>query len=230
MANQIGSSRKPGSGEIMAALRRQIMAGRFFDKERMPPERALAEQFGVARGTVREALKGLEDLALVERRAGSGTYVCRAREGMSRPRAESMRPLELIEARMAVEPQIVRLAVLHANEIDLMRIAGALEDMDTNVGDADQFGDRDGVFHQRLADACHNALLIWTMRMINELRSGPCWRKVRQITHNPELAGEYNQQHRRIYDAVAARDPDTAAAAMRDHLGIARRKLIDATS
>lgn len=214
----------------MAALRRQIMAGRFFDKERMPPERALAEQFGVARGTVREALKGLEELALVERRAGSGTYVCRAKDGATRPGAESMRPLELVEARIAVEPQIVRLAVLHANEIDLTQIAEALEDMESHAGETDQFGDRDGVFHQRLADACHNALLIWNMRMINELRSGPCWRKIRQITHSPELVSEYNGQHRRIYEAVAARDPGTAAAAMRDHLCIARQRLIDATS
>ena len=64
-----------GSANIAVELRRQILAGDYVLGERLPPERALAVQFGAARGTVREALRRLEEIKLVDRRVGSGTYV-----------------------------------------------------------------------------------------------------------------------------------------------------------
>jgi len=63
------------AADIAGALRQQITSARFAQHDRLPPERTLAEQFGVARGTVREALKRLEEAGFVERRPGSGTYV-----------------------------------------------------------------------------------------------------------------------------------------------------------
>ncbi len=63
------------AADIAGTLRRQITSAQFAQDDRLPPERSLAEQFGVARGTVREALKRLEETGFVERRPGSGTYV-----------------------------------------------------------------------------------------------------------------------------------------------------------
>ncbi len=226
---KMGGIRKPGSGDVLAALRRQIISEQYFHDERLPPERELADQFGVARGTVREALKRLEELEFVERRPGSGTYVSYINQGV-RPMAETMRPLELIEARMAIEPQIVRLAVLHANDRDLMRIEECLVKMEAHGEDTHEFGDLDEEFHLLLAEASHNSLLIWMMRHANEVRSHPSWIKMRHLTHNTTIVVEYNKQHRLIYDAIAARDPELAATTMRGHLNLARQSLIDAAT
>ncbi len=226
----MSGTRKPGSGDVLATLRRQIISEQYFRNESLPPERELAEQFGVARGTVREALKRLEELKFVERRPGSGTYVSYSNDTAVRPMAETMRPLELIEARMAIEPQIVRLAVLHADERDLMRIEDAVRKMEANADDTHDFGDLDEEFHLLLAEASHNSLLIWMVRHANEVRSHPSWLKMRHLTHNSKIVVEYNSQHRRIYDAIAARDPDGAARMMREHLNLARQSLIDAAT
>jgi len=67
--------RRKGSTEIAGHLRREIIAGNLAAKERLPPERVLANEYGVARGTVREALNRLADEGMVEIRAGSGSYV-----------------------------------------------------------------------------------------------------------------------------------------------------------
>ena len=226
----MNGTRKPGSGDVLAALRRQIISEQFFHNERLPPERELADRFGVARGTVREALKGLEELKFVKRRPGSGTYVSYSSGEASRPMAETMRPLELIEARTAIEPQIVRLAVLHADERDLMRIEESVRKMEANAEDTSEFGDLDEVFHLLLAEASHNSLLIWMVRHANEVRSHPSWLKMRHLTHNAKIVVEYNKQHRLIFEAIAARDPETAAKIMREHLNLARQSLIDAAT
>lgn len=226
----MSGTRKPGSGDVLATLRRQITSQQYFRDEKLPPERELAEQFGVARGTVREALKRLEDLEFVERRPGSGTYVSYSSDASARPMAESMRPLELIEARSAIEPQIVRLAVLHADDRDLARIGESVRKMEADADDTQKFGELDEEFHLLLAEASHNSLLIWMMRHANEVRSHPSWIKMRHLTHNSTIVVEYNKQHRRIYEAIAARDPDGAAKAMREHLNLARQSLIDAAT
>lgn len=226
----MGVTRKPGSDDVLSALRRQIVSEQYFRNERLPPERELADRFGVARGTVREALKRLEELDFVERRPGSGTYVSYSDDTASRPMAETMRPLELIEARMAIEPQIVRLAVLHADDRDLMRIEESICRMEANADDIHDFGDFDEEFHLLLAEASHNSLLIWMMRHANEVRSHPSWIKMRRLTHNSTIVIEYNKQHRRIYETLAARDPEGAARNMREHLNLARQSLIDAAT
>ncbi len=226
----MSTTRKPGSGDVLATLRRQIISEQYFRNQRLPPERELADQFGVARGTVREALKRLEELDFVERRPGSGTYVSYSNDTAARPMAETMRPLELIEARLAIEPQIVRLAVLHADDRDLSRIEESIRRMEANADDTHNFGDLDEVFHLLLAEASHNSLLIWMMRHANEVRSHPSWVKMRHLTHNSKIVVEYNRQHRRIYEAIAARDPDGASQTMREHLNLARQSLIDAAT
>ena len=116
-------SHKVGAGDIAVQVRRRITGGELLNGERLPPERAFAEQFGVSRGTVRDALRRLEEAGFVEKRPGSGTYVtCSEVETASIARSTS--PLELIDTRYALEPQIVRLAVLNATERALAKADG----------------------------------------------------------------------------------------------------------
>jgi DNA-binding FadR family transcriptional regulator len=218
------------AADIAGALRKQIASDRFVQNDRLPPERTLAEQFGVARGTVREALKQLEDTGFVERRAGSGTYVTYSERDETRSIIETARPLELIDARFAIEPQMARLAVLHATEFDLVKAETHLQVMETCGGDAEAFADADDRFHLALARCSQNPLIIWMMEKMHEVRSHAQWARMRTITLEPGIIANYNVQHRSIVDAIRARDAESAGRLMKEHLESARRSLIDAAS
>ena len=110
-----------GANSITSRLRRAIEMGVYADGDQLPPERQLAVAFGTARSTIRKALDQLEQKGLVVRRVGSGTFV-----NYQGPILDSMAdvtdlisPLQLIEARLAVEPAMTRLAALHASTRDL---------------------------------------------------------------------------------------------------------------
>ena len=216
--------------DIAGALRRQISAAQFVRNDRLPPERALAEQFGVARGTVREALKQLEDIGFVERRAGSGTYVTYSERDEGRPVVETTRPLELIDARFAVEPQMVRLAVLHATEFDLAKAEAHMRAMEDCGGEAEAFADADDRFHLALAQCSRNPLIVWMMQKMHEVRSHAQWARMRTITLEPRIIEAYNSQHRAILDAIRARNAEAAGRLMKEHLETARRSLVEAAS
>jgi GntR family uxuAB operon transcriptional repressor len=218
------------AADIAGALRKQISSAHFAQNDRLPPERVLAEQFSVARGTVREALKQLEDTGFVERRAGSGTYVTYSERDETRSIVETTRPLELIDARFAVEPQMVRLAVLHATELDLAKTETHLRTMEDCGGDALAFADADDRFHLALAQCSQNALIVWMMQKMHEVRSHSQWARMRTITLEPGIINLYNAQHRAIIDAIRSRDADAAGRLMKEHLETARRSLVEAAS
>ena len=95
-ADAADSERRLGAGDIVLSLRRQIAAAKFLQGERLPPERSFATHFGVSRGTVRDALRQLEQAGLVQRRPGSGTYVTYAESEQTLSIIQSTSPLELI--------------------------------------------------------------------------------------------------------------------------------------
>ena len=217
------------SADIAGALRKQIASARFSLNERLPPERLLAEQFGVARGTIREALRQLEESGFVRRRPGSGTYVTWTEDNAGRSVVETVRPLELVDARLAVEPQMCRLAVLQATEADFARLNAHLNVMEGCVDDPRRFAAGDEAFHLALADCARNAMIRWMMEKIHEVRTHAQWERMRTITLTPQIIRLYNQQHREVVDAIARRESESAAQAMKRHLSTARESLMSAT-
>lgn len=214
--------------DISTDLRERIATGHHAPDSRLPSERALAETYGAARGTVREAIKLLERQGLVETRAGSGTYVIStATTGMPSV-IETTRPLELVDARFAIEPHMVRLAVLHATEADIETCERHLDNMET-CNHSKDFADIDEDFHLSLADAAHNPMIRWMMEKCHEVRSHAQWNRMRTLTLAPSIVRLYNRQHRAIVDAIRARESETAMKAMREHLDTARRSLVEAT-
>lgn len=214
--------------DITVDLRRQITNAVYSRDARLPPERVLSDEYGVARGTVREALKSLESMGFVERRAGSGTYVTYAGTPASGTVIETTRPLELVDARFAIEPHMVRLAVLHATELDLQNAESLLSQMESGTENRN-FADLDEQFHLALADAAHNPMIKWMMEKTHEVRSHAQWARMRTLTLTPAIITRYHRQHRRIVDAIRARDAEAATRAMREHLDTARRSLVEAT-
>ena len=220
---------KVGAGDIAVHVRRRITGGELLNGERLPPERAFAEQFGVSRGTVRDALRRLEEGGFVEKRPGSGTYVAYS-EVETASIARSTSPLELIDTRFALEPQIVRLAVLNATERPLMKAERALEVMERSEDDPDAFAAGDETFHLSLAECTRNALLVWITERVSEVRNNAEWARMRQITLSRGMIRRYNMQHRAVFEAVRMRDAEQAARSMRSHLELARKSLVDAAS
>ena len=222
--------RRKGSTEIAGHLRREIIAGNLAAKERLPPERVLANEYGVARGTVREALNRLADEGMVEIRAGSGSYVSFDPLGQVNAIVESTRPLELIDARFALEPHLCRLAVLHARQQELDALEALAETMESGIDDVVGFSQADMAFHTLLAESTGNSLLVWMMGQINSVRIQDEWARMRQLTLNRETIIAYNDQHRQILAAIRLREPERAANAMKEHLEGARLSLTRAAA
>ncbi|HKJ52244.1 MAG TPA: GntR family transcriptional regulator, partial [Gammaproteobacteria bacterium] len=95
------------TGNVAAQLRRRILEGEYAFEERLPAERSLADEFGVARGTIRSVLQILEEQHLVIRQVGSGTYVTHRELTNQQEISSVTSPLEMNEVRIAIEPQMV---------------------------------------------------------------------------------------------------------------------------
>ena len=167
----------------------------------------------------------LEREGLLETKAGSGTYV-RAQATHEVPSAvEGATPLELIDARFALEPHICRLCVLHGRREDIETLESLCQRMENATGDPAAFSEADTAFHKTLAATTRNNLLIWLIGQINTVRSLDEWTRMRHLTLDAQIISQYNTQHREILNAVRAREPERAAAKMKEHLEAARLSL-----
>lgn len=219
-----------GSTWVTKQLRRAILEGRYVHGEKLPAERQFAVAFGASRATIRTALVRLESEHLVTRRLGSGTFVNFQSGDAQEDVAELTGPLELIDVRLGVEPNMVRLAVINATARDIERIASAIARMEQSSSDPESFTTWDKEFHQLVCEATRNPLLVWVYRQINEVRTHSQWNSMKDKVLTPARIAAYNQQHLAIYEAIQSRDIDAAVALVTSHLHSARRQLMGASS
>ena len=213
------------AAEIASEVRHSIESGAYRRHERLPASRQMAETFGVARNTLRDALYQLEKEGLLETRPGSGTYVTATDQEALPEVVGGATPLELIDARFALEPHICRLCVLHGRREDFETLEGLCETMEAATRDAAAFAEADTAFHRALANATRNSLLIWLIRQINTVRSLDEWMRMRHLTLDEGIIAQYNLQHREILNALRSREPERAAVKMKVHLETARLSL-----
>ncbi len=223
--------RTSDASSVSAALRRQILNGEYLHDEKLPAERALADQFSCSRGTVRAAMERLEEQQLIERRIGSGTYVSYHGRADDIEIANITSPLELIDVRLGIEPQIARLAVANASARDIARLEKALIAVEqcTENSDPEAFTIADEHFHLTLAECTGNALMLWVYKHINDVRSHRQWSAMKDKILKPARVRKYNQQHRELFEAIAHRDVDAATNVTWAHLDMARRDLLGAS-
>ncbi|WP_108681774.1 FadR/GntR family transcriptional regulator [Methyloceanibacter sp. wino2] len=222
--------KRPSGVKIVSAyLQRAIETGAYSQGERLPAERQLAQTFNTARSTVRRALDKLEKAGLVSRRLGSGTFVGAAPQsnGSLLDFIGGLTPLDLIDARAAVEPFTARLAAEHADAGMIEDLEGVLESAGA-TRDQDDFSKWDGEFHLLLAQASANPFLIHVFRQINHVRLNAQWGAMKANILMPEAIAEYNRQHRAVLDAIESRDPLLAQKRMAEHLESARNDLLKA--
>lgn len=212
---------------IAAHLRKAILDGVYVHGERLPPEREMASAFGSSRSTVREALGMLGHDGLITRRVGSGTFVAWESRGGTADVSDVTSPLELIEARLAVEPTMVRLATRHATPRDLERLTEVLGLIERAGDDPDRFTKWDRQFHELIAEATHNPLIVAVYRQISHVRGHRQWNAVKdKILSHDRIAG-YNHDHDELMAALLGRNADAAAAVVTRHLESARSHLME---
>ena len=217
-----------GVEEVVAALREDIVSLRYLEHDRLPAERRLAERFETARNTVRGALDRLESTGLVERRRGSGTYVRHSEFVEMQSVVRSTGPLQLIDARLAVEPHVASLAALHASGHTVHQLSAALRKVGACECEEDGFSASDEDFHTAVAACTQNEMLIWICKWVNRVRGHEQWTEMKHLTLTPKRIVAYNLEHQDIYTAIRRRDSEGAARAAREHLLSARESLVNA--
>lgn len=218
-----------GAGTVVRLLRRAIVEREYSWNDQLPAERQMANQLGVSRGTVREALRRLEEMGLVIRKPGNGTFVRYRAPLDTIDIAEMTSPLELIDVRLAVEPMITRHALTNASARDLERLGKTLGDLEKCGNDAGLFSRNDEEFHLELAECTRNPLMIKIYRQINDVRGHTQWNARKDTILTGDRIRSYNAQHRRLYTALVERNMEAAIKIITEHLLDARRDLVGAT-
>jgi GntR family transcriptional repressor for pyruvate dehydrogenase complex len=201
-------------------IRQMIRQGELTSDGKLPTERELCAQLGISRRSVRRALDALEAEGLVWRQQGRGTFAGQAPDPnghLAAKIAPDADPLSVMEARLALEPELAALAARRATAEDVARMR-ALADRASHAQDADAAELWDGSLHRMIARIAGNPILITAFTIINEVRQQLRWQQERQQARSPELVAEYDRQHIRIIDAIDARDEGGARTAMRAHL------------
>jgi GntR family transcriptional regulator, transcriptional repressor for pyruvate dehydrogenase complex len=207
--------------QIVQQIEESIVKGALKEGDQLPAERELAQQFGVSRTAVREAVKALREKGLVEAYPGRGTFVTNGTSNSIRQSLDRMiksgqveGSAYLVEVREILEPEIAALAATRADEQDLAALREAVSIMDNAKRDPDAFIEADLDFHLALAEAAANPLILSLIdSIVGVLREQRM--SIFRVEGGPER-GQYH--HKRILEAVEHRDPQGAREAMRAHL------------
>lgn len=219
--------------QIVEQITRMLREGTLRPGDRLPPERQLAEEFGVSRAAVREALSALRHMGLVDVRLGEGTFVKNEPEERLIPpialllamEQDHAIGLELLELREALESQSAYLAAERAEPEDLSAIEATLVEMEHDLQAGRLGTEADLQFHDAIARAAGNALLVRTMRSLGDTMQeglGLYRERLLRIPHMGELLLE---EHRAIFAAIRDRNPGLAHERMRDHIRHVRKML-----
>ena len=221
---------KKVSAQIADQIRSSILAGEFSPGEKLPPERELAELFGVSRPSVREALNMLAAAGMVESYQGGGTLVKSLVETATGSplsaliKAERERALDVIEVRKCMEAWTAYYAALRALPEDVRRLEAIVAEMEKNLEGMKPSQDLDANFHFVIAQATHNVVWLHLMQSIfdamKEFQRG-VWRAV-YLTEDDHR--ELYRHHRAVFEAIRDKDPERARDEMHAHLAFAEQR------
>jgi DNA-binding FadR family transcriptional regulator len=211
--------------QIAEQLRQLMVSGEFALGSRLPAERDLAVQLGVSRPSVREALIALEVEGLIEVRTGSGIYVQRIEPPSKSAATEAdantpadWGPLEVMSARLLVEAEVAALAATHAQKADLKAIKGGLQQMKLEAARDQVPRDGDEAFHEAIAKACGNSVLLDTVQRYWQARNGPLFERLGDYFEHPKSWQAAIAEHQQVLLAIEAHDASAARKAMQKHL------------
>jgi len=213
--------------QIADQIRELIQRGGFDTGDRLPPERDLAQQLGVSRPSLREALIALDVEGSVEIRSGSGVYVCSPPERTTRATAAlGESPTELMQARTALEGSVVVLACTHATTEALARLRSCVDGMRKEIARKHTPLEHDRQFHLVIAEMSGNSVMARLVGDLFDERHSPISAKLRSRYENMRTWNAALKEHEAILHALEARDPLAAETAMRSHLKASEQRWV----
>jgi GntR family transcriptional repressor for pyruvate dehydrogenase complex len=220
------------SDGIVEQILEGIRSGAFGPGTVLPPERSLAERFGVSRGSVREAIRSLEYAGVLDVRTGSGTFVVEAgatKAAALRARAALVgehSPLDLVVARRAIEPVCAGLAATNRSLADLDTLRRLVAEQTELLSRGEETAGVDLRFHVAVATACHNPVLAMLYDRIAEIMRQDIWldlrRRSRALAGTPQL---YLDQHRATLEAIERGDSAAASRSVDAHMHTVEERL-----
>ncbi|EJL79420.1 FadR/GntR family transcriptional regulator [Variovorax sp. Varisp85] len=215
--------------QVADALAAEVRSGRLSEGDRLPTEAALAEQFGVSRTVVREAVSRLKSLGLLDSRQGSGVYVRAAGVEPLRfemPHVASREAvIQMVEVRRALEAEVAALAAERRTADDVQRIREAIDALHAAVEAGGNGADEDVRFHRAIAEAARNPFLIGTLQYLRQFLHGATRVTRANEARRADFAREVAQEHARIVEAIEAGDPLRAREAAKNHMDNAIRRI-----
>lgn len=207
--------------QIVQQIEESIVKGSLKTGDQLPPERELAQRFGVSRTAVREAVKALREKGLVEAFSGRGTFITDGTTNAVRQSLDLMVKIgqpegstHLAEVRAILEPEIAALAATRIQESEVATMREAVAIMDRSGKDPDAYIEADLDFHLALAEAAANPLILSLLDSIVGLLREQRLR-IFNVPGGPARGQVY---HKRILQAVERHDAESARQAMREHL------------
>jgi len=213
--------------DIVAQIRRHVVDGRLQPGDRLPSERVLSVRFRVSRPSVREAIRTLESMGLVQILSGDGTYVASnldvvlsAWRSATPQKKDALR--DAFEARKIIEPEIAALAASRATGSEISRMEAVLVRQARQVASGHTGMESDTAFHSLLARSTKNQLLL---KLNESIVDGLRETRERSL-HAPGRPARSLAGHRTILDAIRARNPGRARRAMLRHLQEIQRNIV----
>jgi DNA-binding FadR family transcriptional regulator len=213
------STRSDGLDQTLDLLNEFVKAERLGQGAQLPPERELASQLRISRRLLRRVLERLEATGKIWRHRGKGTFVG------SRPSPDSKdswsdrasNPVEVMEARLELEPTLAALAAVRATSDEVREIEWCLARSKSAI-DLETFELWDGALHRAIAQAAHNSLMLALYDMVNTARSRAFWGRLQDTAVKRSGLDAIAQQHHGFVDAVIHRDPAEARRLMHAHI------------
>ena len=215
--------------EIVRRVKAMIAEGRLKGGDRLPPERDLAEKFVVSRTSVREALRALESLGLVEIRPGEGTFIREVSiDALVEPLARLMvsereATGELFEARRLLEPSLAALAATRATPEEIQEMERILEAQAQEIAAGRTGLAQDAQFHAAIGAAAHNRAITRIAHAVMDVLT----QSREESLNTPGRPKRSHEDHRRVLAAVRARDAEGAQRAMLEHIEAVESLVVD---
>ena len=218
-----------GAATVIAYVRQQLVSGDLKPGDRLPSERELSIRLGVSRPILREGLRALSVLGLLDVQQGRGAFVGTADisvlgDALVFCLAQQPNALEdVLQGRIAIECQAIRLACQAATDLELAQTERLLSHFVESLDDPERGGAADHAFHLAIVEASHSSTLITMYRALQPLLLRSHVERRRLALPDPEVTAFLVEAHREVFVAIVSGDPELAETRMREHFEVSAR-------
>ncbi|SFR55413.1 FadR/GntR family transcriptional regulator [Anaeromicropila populeti] len=216
--------------KIAGEIEERIRSGELQVNAKLPSERAMAEQYGVSRTVIREALKVLNEKGLVEIMTCRGGYVTQPdqRDLMSKFEnavdSSNVNPFDILDARIAIETAVGKRVIERAAASDILKLKLIYSQMESALEDSREFSQYDAQFHLQLAACSGNEVLVLITTTLNNLTDRSDYLG---STGGSEIRLHAQKEHKEMICAVEERNIEKFEQAMESHIECIRRRIME---